>query len=126
MNRHLKKAVVTVLGAGAIAAAAAPAALATTNTFGPRSWSPGDQTGRYRAHVGYHYITALGCGGRKDIDLRVDVISKPDISEGYYSYACGSPGMLYGHIDSYASAYRGHFMQNWSNPWYGTLRDNHQ
>jgi hypothetical protein len=124
MKDHVKKAVVSLLGAGAIAAAGAPAALATTNSFGPQEWSNGTSTARYRAHTGYHYITLLSCNGRYTIDLRVDVISKPDISEGQYSYACNSPGQLYGHYDSYLANYRGHFMQSRS-AWYGTARDNH-
>lgn len=125
MHIRLKKTLVSLLGVGAIAAAGAPAALATTNTYGPQSWGNGTATGRYRAHTGYHYITLLGCRGRYVVDLRVDVISKPDISEGQYSYACNSPGQVYGHYDSYLGNYRGHFMQSRS-AWYGSLRDNHR
>jgi hypothetical protein len=123
MHKYVKKCALGVVATGAVLAVAAPA-LAATSSFGPQSWSNGQQTGRYRAHVGYHYITLSCSGGRFNIDLRVDVINNPDISEGYYSYACNSPGQLYGHYDSYLGAYRGHFMQSHSS-WYGTLADNH-
>jgi hypothetical protein len=121
MRNYLKRCAVGVVATGAVLAVAAPAAAVT---FGPQSWGNGTQSGRYRAHVGYHYIT-LGCSsGRYNIDLRVDVINNPDVSEGYYSYACNSTGYVYGHYDSYNSAYRGHFMQSHS-VWYGSLSDSH-
>lgn len=125
MRTFTKKALVSLVGAGAIAAAAAPAALATTNAYGPQSWGNGTASGRYRAHTGTHYITLLCSSGRFTVDLRVDVISDPDVSEGQYSYACNSPGVVNGRYDSYLGTYRGHFMQSRS-AWYGTARDNHQ
>jgi hypothetical protein len=121
MHKYVKKCATGILATGAVLAVAAPAAAVT---FGPQSWSDGTQTGRYRAHVGYHYITLRCTSGRYNIDLRVDVIGNPDVSEGYYSYACNSAGQVYGRYDSYASAYRGHFMQSHS-IWYGSLTDNH-
>lgn len=124
MHKYVKKCAVGLLATGTVLAVAAPAAARSTASFGPQSWSSGEQTGRYRAHVGYHYITLTCSAGRYNIDLRVDVINNPDVSEGYYSYACNSAGQVYGHYDSYASAYRGHFMQSWS-VWYGKLADNH-
>ncbi len=123
MRSKLKAAAVGAVSVAAVIAVSAPA-FAVTNTYGPQNWSNGTTSGRYRAHTGTHYILAKGCSGRVSIDLRVDVINNPDISEGYYSYACGSTGMLTGHVDSYGSPYRGHFMQSHSQ-WYGTLSDNH-
>lgn len=119
------KRAVGVAGVTAAILASALPAFATTFSQGPASWVNGDQTGRYRAHTGTHYIK-LTCTGssRYSIDLRVDVISDPDVSEGYFSYACNSQGHLGGTIDSYATPYRGHYMQSHST-WYGTLADNH-
>ena len=123
MHKHLRKSVVTVAATGALLAAAAPA-IATTSSFGPQSWAVGSATGRYRAHTGYHYIT-LGCSsGRFIVDLRVDVINNPDVSEGRYTYTCGITGQLYGHYDSYLTSYRGHFMQNGSS-FYGSMKDSY-
>ena len=123
MRTLIKRAAKTTVATGALLALAVPA-LAATSSFGPQSWSDGTQTGRYRAHTGNHYILLKCSSGRYNVDLRVDVISNPDISEGYYSYACNSTGVVGGHIDSYLSQYRGHFMQSRS-AWYGTLSDTH-
>ncbi len=123
MRVHLKRAAIGAVSVAAVLAAAAPAVAATAR-YGPQSWSNGTTTGRYRAHTGNHYILLSGCGGRQSLDLRVDVISNPDISEGLYSYACNSTGVVGGHVDSYGTPYRGHFMQTKSN-WYGTLSDDH-
>ncbi len=123
MLRYAKEAAIAVAAAGTLIVVAAPA-VATTNSFGPQSWGNGTQTGRYRAHTGNHYIT-LGCSsGRYSIDLRVDVINDPDVSDGYYSFACNSTGVVSGNYDSYLGNYRGHYMQSHSS-WYGSLKDTH-
>jgi len=107
----------------AIAIGVSPA-YATYSNFGPQSWSNGSTTARYRAHVGYHGIYTGSCGGGSfSIEVRADVIGNPDVSEGYTANTCGGPTKyVYGNVDSFGTAYRGHFMQSHTS-WYGNLSD---
>lgn len=57
------------------------------------------------------------------MELRVDVIDKPDIGYGNKNYACdGAARTQYSGYDTNNSRYRGHFMQARSN-FYGTMND---
>jgi hypothetical protein len=97
----------------------------TTAIFGPQSWSNGSTTGRYRSLPGWHVLFVTQCSGSQTIELRVDVINNPDISVGYSTMTCGGAnGSQNSSTDSYATAYRGHFMQSHSG-FYGTLTDRH-
>jgi hypothetical protein len=127
MRSCLAHRAMAVAGVLLVFAALIPAAFAATNSFGPQSWGDGTTSGRYRSQVGNHAIKALnGCGSSQvTLELRVDVISNPDISEGQVTVTCnGSAGNIYGSINSFGSAYRGHFMQSHST-WYGVASDAH-
>lgn len=64
--------------------------------------------------------------GTPTIELRVDVINATDISEGYAYPPCNNiNNNITSTINSYNSAYRGHFMQV-HNTFYGALWDTHQ
>lgn len=116
----------TLFGAIAMLLVIAPAAFAATSSFGPQNWSSGTETGRYRSQIGTHNIKPFnGCGSSYlTIELRVDKIDADDPSEGTRTIQCGTTGGIYGSINSYQSAYRGHFMKSHSS-WYGTLQDTH-
>lgn len=100
-------------------------ASAAIATFGPASWSVGTTTARYRSNPGSHVIYAGSCGTNPTVELRVDVINNPDISVGFaYPTCAGTAQVLFSTVDSYASPYRGHFMQSHTT-FYGQLRDAH-
>ena len=122
-RRTKMRCAVAVVALVAVAIGASPA-YATYSNFGPQSWSNGTTTARYRAHVGNHGIYTGSCGGGTfSIEVRVDVINSPDISEGYTSNTCGGPTKyLYGSVDSFGTAYRGHFIQSHTS-WYGNVSD---
>jgi hypothetical protein len=127
----MKGAIGRVGGLGAVVAAfltfTSLAFATTTYTEGPQSWSSGDTTGRYRAEAGDHTMKVNdGCGSQiVTVELRVDVIDKPDLSVGTRNINCGGSATLYSGVDSYNSAYRGHFMQSHES-WYGRYQDVHE
>ncbi|MGI8809865.1 MAG: hypothetical protein ACR2KK_18890 [Acidimicrobiales bacterium] len=121
--RVLRRAAVSAVVAGTLLAGAGSALGAT---YGPQQWNYDTSSGRYRSNAGYHYISASSCGttSYKSIELRVDKINASDPSVGTKSVRCGGSSVAYySGISSYYSAYRGHFMQNKSAGWYGTLTD---
>jgi hypothetical protein len=119
----ISKCAIIGTAAASIVALAVPAG-AATSSFGPQNWANGTATGRYRADYGAHKIVLSCSGPAKAIDLRVDVINNPDISEGTYAYTCSVAGYTGGNIDSKLPQYRGHFMQSHSS-WSGTASDTH-
>lgn len=68
---------------------------------------------------------APGAGLSEYVDLRVDVINNPDVSEGKRYVPCGGTIGFPGIYDSYAASDRGHFMQNLVYSWTGIWRDTH-
>lgn len=101
---------------------------ASAFTQGPQYWGVDSTTGRFHHDASSVAVGSPDCVSdtlapySMKVNLRVDVISAPDLSMGTRSFECGdSTTFANGQSSTDSSRYRGHFLQVRDYAAYGTL-----